>query len=171
MCYKIVRGKEKYCCFSYYQEFKYKYNQKYSGKSKWKLFLRWFFDFVIESEGYHSYIDEWRNGYPKANVKCIIPKGSLYLIDKASGEYCSSSIIILKNKQVRTQKKILPIMKAYSEGKKIQFFNGEEWVDKEILTFVSEPHRYRIKPKTKYRPFKMPKSISKRYRNINQLVG
>ena len=98
VCYKIVRGKEKDCCFSYYQEFKYKYNQKYSGKSKWKLFLRWFFDFVIESEGYHSYIDEWRNGYPKANVKCIIPKGSLYLIDKASGEYCSSSIIILKNK-------------------------------------------------------------------------
>ena len=51
-------------------------------------------------------------------------------------------------------KKLWPIMKAYSEGKKIQFFNGEEWVDKEILTFVSEPHRYRIKPKTKYRPFK-----------------
>ena len=51
-------------------------------------------------------------------------------------------------------KKLLPIIKAYSVGKKIQFFNGEEWIDKETLSFDSEPHRYRIKPKTKYRPFK-----------------
>ena len=51
-------------------------------------------------------------------------------------------------------KKLLPIIKAYSMGKKIQFFNGEEWIDKETLSFDSEPHRYRIKPKTKYRPFK-----------------
>lgn len=51
-------------------------------------------------------------------------------------------------------KKLLPIMRAYSVGKKIQFFNGEDWIDKEILSFDSEPHRYRIKPKTKYRPFK-----------------
>ena len=51
-------------------------------------------------------------------------------------------------------KDFLPFIKALSEGKKIQFFNGEEWVDKEILTFDDKPHRYRIKPKTKYRPFK-----------------
>ena len=49
-------------------------------------------------------------------------------------------------------KKLLPIIKAYSEGKKIQFFNDREWVDKEILSFDSEPHKYRIKPE--YRPFK-----------------
>ena len=51
-------------------------------------------------------------------------------------------------------KKLWPIIKAYSEGKKIQFFNGEEWVDKETLSFDTKPHRYRIKPKTKYRAFK-----------------
>ena len=51
-------------------------------------------------------------------------------------------------------KKLLPIIKAYSVGKKIQFFNGEEWIDKEKPSFDSEPHRYRIKPETKYRKFK-----------------
>ena len=51
-------------------------------------------------------------------------------------------------------KELLPIIKAYSEGKKIQFFNGIEWIDKEIIYFDSEPHRYRIKPEPKYRPFK-----------------
>ena len=51
-------------------------------------------------------------------------------------------------------KELLPIIKAYSEGKKIQFFNGEDWIDKEILSFDAEPHKYRIKPKPKYRPFK-----------------
>ena len=52
-------------------------------------------------------------------------------------------------------KELLPIIKAYSEGKKIQFFNGVEWVDKEeILFFDDEPNRYRIKPNKKYRPFK-----------------
>ena len=51
-------------------------------------------------------------------------------------------------------KKLLPIIKAYSEGKKIQFFNDAEWVDREILSFDSEPHKYRIKTEPEYRPFK-----------------
>ena len=51
-------------------------------------------------------------------------------------------------------KELLPILKAYSEGKKIQFFDDEKWVDREILSFDSEFHRYRIKPEPKYRPFK-----------------
>ena len=51
--------------------------------------------------------------------------------------------------------KLLPIIKAYSEGKKIQYLNcSEDWVDREILSFDTEPHRYRIKPEPKYRPFK-----------------
>lgn len=49
-------------------------------------------------------------------------------------------------------KKLLPIIKAYSEGKKVQFFNDKEWVDREILSFDSETYKYRIKPE--YRPFK-----------------
>lgn len=51
-------------------------------------------------------------------------------------------------------KKLLPIIKAYSEGKKVQFFNDREWVDREILSFDSETHKYRIKTEPKYRPFK-----------------
>ena len=50
--------------------------------------------------------------------------------------------------------KLLSIIKAYSESKEIQFFNDKEWVDREILSFDAETYRYRIKPKTKYRPFK-----------------
>lgn len=89
MCYKIVR-KGKDCCFSYYQEFKYKYNQKYSGKSKLKLFLKWLFNFPITSEAYHSYT--YISG--GLTVKCVIPKGSLYLTDYNNLEYCSTNIII-----------------------------------------------------------------------------
>lgn len=51
-------------------------------------------------------------------------------------------------------KLLLPIIKAYSEGKEIQWFNGKEWTDTERLFFNSEPNCYRIKPEPKYRPFK-----------------
>ena len=51
-------------------------------------------------------------------------------------------------------KKLMPIMKAYSEGKQVQHFNGKYWEDREYLNFDDEPHNYRIKSKPKYRPFK-----------------
>ena len=51
-------------------------------------------------------------------------------------------------------KELLTIIKAYNEGKEIQFFDDTKWVDREILSFDSEPYRYRIKPAPKYRPFK-----------------
>ena len=73
-----------------YQDFDYKCNKEYSGKSKLKLFLKWLFNEDITDEGYHSDIKP----FPFPNAKCIIPKGSLYLIDTLSEEYCSSSIII-----------------------------------------------------------------------------
>lgn len=102
VCYKRVIIDEN-CCFSLHQKFKYEYGQKYSGKSKWKLFSNWLFNFHIASEGCHSFIEfevyrtyglnYWQS---RATVKCIIPKGSLYLINKLYGEYCSSSIIIKK---------------------------------------------------------------------------
>ena len=47
-------------------------------------------------------------------------------------------------------KKILPFIKAYSEGKTIQIekltSNGHVWVDLEDPTFVAAPNSYRIKP-------------------------
>ena len=52
-------------------------------------------------------------------------------------------------------KELLPIIKAYSEGKEIEFFNlGGKW---KLLTdpmFDGEPFQYRIKSEPKYRPFK-----------------
>ena len=53
-----------------------------------------------------------------------------------------------------TAKELLPIIKAFSEGKQIQFFDGTIWEDRNTLSFDSDPSRYRIKPEPKYRPFK-----------------
>ena len=89
VCYKRVKHYSTFC-ISLHQKFKYDYGKKYSGKSKIKIFFKWFFDENITDEGYHSDIKP----FPFPNAKCIIPKGSLYLIDTLSGEYCSSSIII-----------------------------------------------------------------------------
>ena len=48
----------------------------------------------------------------------------------------------------------LPIIKAFAEGKTIQFYNGDEWADLDEATFSASPDKYRIKPEPKYRPFK-----------------
>lgn len=53
-------------------------------------------------------------------------------------------------------KELLDIIKAYSEGKEIEYFvsTKEEW---DLITdpiFDDEPSKYRIKTETKYRPFK-----------------
>ena len=87
-CYKCVEHYSTFC-ISLHQKFKYDYGQKYSGKSKIKIFFKWLFDEDITDEGYHSDIKP----SPFPNAKCIIPKGSLYLIDTISEEYCSSIII------------------------------------------------------------------------------
>ena len=99
-CFKIViKGKNicfKNYCFSQYQEFKYEYGKTYSGKSKMRLFLRWIFDIYVSDEAYHSYNRVCYPVNPFEVVKCIIPKGSLYLISEDGTEYVSTSIKILK---------------------------------------------------------------------------
>lgn len=58
--------------------------------------------------------------------------------------------------------KLMPILKAFAEGKPIQFgVNGDSWVDIDgneeglfLDTLIATPQRYRIKPEIKYRPFK-----------------
>lgn len=53
-------------------------------------------------------------------------------------------------------KEMLPIIKAFCEGKQIQFL-FDEWKDVDeigIREFLENPELYRIKPETKYRPFK-----------------
>lgn len=52
-------------------------------------------------------------------------------------------------------KNFLPIMKAYIEGKQIQYlFDDEGWRDIKNPQFTDLSSKYRIKPKPKYRPFK-----------------
>ena len=55
-------------------------------------------------------------------------------------------------------KKIMPLMQAMLEGKTIQryYVLGGEWVDTEhiSLEFEDNIRNYRIKPESKYRPFK-----------------
>ena len=53
-------------------------------------------------------------------------------------------------------KKILPVIQAFADGKKIQYVNSEGRVsDKETMfDDVSYAFRYRIKPEPTYRPFR-----------------
>ena len=52
-------------------------------------------------------------------------------------------------------KKLLPIIQAYAEGKTVQYFSagGRRWVDCNDPLF-SKDVKFRIKPESKYRPFK-----------------
>ena len=56
-------------------------------------------------------------------------------------------------------KELLPVIQAFAEGKTIQVKVTDnrwyDWKDKtDELNFESGPQRYRIKPESKYRPFK-----------------
>lgn len=52
---------------------------------------------------------------------------------------------------------LLPIIKAFSEGKIIEMSTINGWVNKDDLNsdlLISHPELFRIKPEPKYRPFK-----------------
>lgn len=51
-------------------------------------------------------------------------------------------------------KEILPIIKAYAEGKTIQYQERGKWYNITGPCFNLPPNTYRIKPEPKYRPFK-----------------
>ena len=51
-------------------------------------------------------------------------------------------------------KELLPIIQAWAEGKNIQFLSDGEWHDINKADFTCYPDKYRIKPESKYRPFK-----------------
>ena len=52
-------------------------------------------------------------------------------------------------------KELLPIIKAYSEGKEIEYEDCDgKWGVLGNPLFNDKPNKYRIKPETKYRPFK-----------------
>ena len=53
-------------------------------------------------------------------------------------------------------KELLPIIRAFAEGKTIEIYNNTEWQDLiiESIKFDCKPSCYRIKPEPRYRPFK-----------------
>lgn len=51
-------------------------------------------------------------------------------------------------------KELLPIIKAFAEGKTIQQTDGYDWYDLDDPDFIANSSSYRIKPEPKYRPFK-----------------
>ena len=52
-------------------------------------------------------------------------------------------------------KELLPVIKAFSEGKTTQFRGPKGiWEDRDDISFICAPEYYRIKPESKYRPFK-----------------
>ena len=50
-------------------------------------------------------------------------------------------------------KELLPIIQAFADGKTIQVWYNDTWQDEEYPSFV-ELNLFRIKPETKYRPFR-----------------
>ena len=50
-------------------------------------------------------------------------------------------------------KELLPIIKAFSEGKGIETKTGSGWISIENMSFAGNPKAYRIQPEPKYRPF------------------
>ena len=51
-------------------------------------------------------------------------------------------------------KKLLPILKAFADGKNVQVFYENEWITLSEFNFNKSPNMYRIKPESEYRPFK-----------------
>ena len=53
-------------------------------------------------------------------------------------------------------KELLPIIRAFAEGKAIEIYNNTEWQDLiiESIKFDCKPSCYRIKPEPRYRPYK-----------------
>ena len=77
---------------SYYQQFKYKPGVVYKDKSELNMKFLYYTNRDISKGGYHSYINHPPLYGYDIIVRCIIPKGSLYLENKTTGEYCSTAI-------------------------------------------------------------------------------
>ena len=58
---------------------------------------------------------------------------------------------------IEEMKKLLPIIQAWVDGKTIQVWTNDTWVDEEYPCFFEELSQFRIKPESKYRPFKTQK--------------
>lgn len=110
VCYKVMNlkkrfgkdGKLKNIYMPINILFCYEEGRNYGEKSLIKMFLRWLHKEIITDEGYYSYSispeeikDKFYGSRYRTIVKCIIPKGSLYLHDTKAKVYCSTNIKII----------------------------------------------------------------------------
>lgn len=51
-------------------------------------------------------------------------------------------------------KDLLPIIQAFAEGKTIEYYSNDNWIEDKNFNFIDKAQNYRIKPSLKYRPFK-----------------
>lgn len=51
-------------------------------------------------------------------------------------------------------KDLLPIIQAFAEGKTIEYYSNDNWIEDKNFNFIDKAQNYRIKPSPKYRPFK-----------------
>lgn len=70
----------------------------------------------------------------------------------------------------KTAKDLLPIIKAFSEGKCVETKTSSGWISIENMGFVGNPLQYRIKPEPKYRPFKDAKECWKEIRKHESFI-
>lgn len=50
-------------------------------------------------------------------------------------------------------KNLLPIIQAFAEGKTIEYYSNDNWIEDKNFNFIDKAQNYRIKPEPKYRPF------------------
>lgn len=50
-------------------------------------------------------------------------------------------------------KDLLPIIQAFAEGKTIEYYCNDNWIEDKNFNFIDKAQNYRIKPEPKYRPF------------------
>lgn len=103
ICWKIVCCNAQNQYKSYFQLFPYTRGEKYSTKFTYTILKDYWVHGGYElnvHKGFHSYrknsvATRVRDGEEGTKViKCIIPKGAKYYINKDNTEYCSNQIII-----------------------------------------------------------------------------
>lgn len=55
---------------------------------------------------------------------------------------------------IQQAKELLPIIQAFAEGKTIEYYSNDNWIEDKNFNFIDKAQNYRIKPSPKYRPFK-----------------
>lgn len=72
---------------------------------------------------------------------------------------------------MKTTKEMIEVMQAYERGEQIEFMDcSREWKDTTNPIWDWARYDYRIKPKTKYVPFKTPEEFLTAYREHGEFI-